>query len=339
MHMSSLGKLSDRQVDRLIKRIVLVLVIGIPLIAFLYWSDRHVAAGPTQSQRMVAAAEETVKKDPNNVAARVTLAAAYVTDKRFDDGIAQFTEVLRIEPGNRASLLGRGIAYIEVAAVDAAAQKPELETAQLALATADFQAFIDGSKSGEFAATDPQLEQAYYNLAAVAMKQGRAADAVTALQSALAIDAGDADALYSYGMALIATGDAKGAIAALRRAVMFVPAGWCEPYEGLTTAYTQTGDRDGIAYGSAMVAFCGGQLDQAATGLQRLTNGPMATDALLGLALVSAQQGDLQAARDFYGRILATDPNNASALIGLSQVGSPAGATTAPAASPTAGSR
>jgi hypothetical protein len=53
---SSLGSLSDRQLDRLIKRAALVLVIGIPLIAFLYWSDRHVAAGPTQAERMVAAA-------------------------------------------------------------------------------------------------------------------------------------------------------------------------------------------------------------------------------------------------------------------------------------------
>ncbi|MFI5255561.1 MAG: tetratricopeptide repeat protein [Candidatus Limnocylindrales bacterium] len=335
--MTSLGSLSDKQVDRLIKRIVLVLAIGIPLIAFLYVSDRHVAAGPTQSQREVAAAEAAVQKDPNDLGARVTLAAAYVTDKRFDDGIAQFTEILKVDPGNRAALLGRGIAYIEVAKVDAAAQKPDLQTAQLGLAAADFQAFIDGSKSGEFAATDPQLEQAYYNLGVVKLQQGQAADAVTALHAALAIDSGDADALYSYGMALIATGDAADAIAPLRRAVQFVPTGWSEPYQALSTAYTQTADANGIAYAGAMVAFCAGQLDQAKAALQPLTTGPMATDALLGLASISAEQGAIEAARGYYNQVLATDPTNASALIGLDQLGLGAGQTM-PAASPTAGS-
>lgn len=320
----TLGVPSTKTVNRLIKAMALVLVIGIPLIAFVYWSDRHVDKQPALADRNVAAAEELVKKDPNDTKARISLAAAYVSAKRFDDGIAQFGEVLKSEPSNRAALLGRGIAYIQVEKYD--------------LAKADFQKFVDDAKAGEMAGTDPQLEQAYYELGVVALKQGDAKAALDPLKSALAIDGGDADALYSYGTALIKTGDPTLGIKALRRAVAFVPSGWCEPYTGLVDGYTALKDADGTSWATAMVDFCSGRYPEAATRLKTLTSGAMKIDALLGLALVSAHAGDLSAATDYYQQVLAVDPKNTSALIGLGQIGGGAHAS-APAASPTAGSK
>ena len=315
---------TDRTIDRLIKAMALVLVIGIPLIAFVYWSDRHVDRTPTQAERNVAAAEELVKKNPNDVQARTSLAAAYVSAKRYEDGITQFGEVLKSEPGNRPALLGRGIAYIQVEKYD--------------LAKADFQKLVDDAKAGEFAKTDPQLEQAYYELGVIALKRGDAKAALDPLTSALAIDGGDADALYSYGTALISTGDPARGVEALRRAVMFVPSGWCEPYQGLVAGYGALGDTVGTAYANAMVDFCSAKYVEAKAKLEPLTTGPMKIDALLGLALTSAHAGDLAAATGYYDQVLAIDPSNTSALIGLGQIGGNAHAS-APAASPTAGSK
>lgn len=297
----------DRTLNRAIKVMALILLIGVPAIAALYWMDRHVEAVPALADRNVSAAEEAVRAKPDDVAVRNHLAAAYVSAKRYADGIAQFGQVLDKDAANRAALLGRGLAYIA--------------TKQFDLAGADFQRLIDNAKAGEFAATDPQLQQAYYELGVIAIEKGNPADAIAPLEQALKIDGADADSLYRYGMALIGTGDATKGVKALERAVMFVPSGWCDPYAGLVTGYTALADQPGIAYATGMVAFCGGRLDEARADLSALTTGPRKVAALLGLALVAATRGDAAAAGGYYQQVLAIEPSNPSALIGMSQLG------------------
>ena len=315
----ALGGLDDRNLNRAIRLMALVLLIGVPLIAAMYWMDRHVDPVPSLADRNVSAAEEAVRTNPNDLAARNHLAAAYVSAKRYEDGIAQFGQVLQTDPVNRAARLGRGLAY--------------MATKQYDKGSDDFQALIDGSKAGEFAVTDPQLQQAYYELGVARNAQGRAADAIAPLQEALEIDGGDADALYQFGMASIETGDSATGVKALTRAVTFVPSGWCEPYAGLVKGYTALGDTAGLEYAQGMVSFCGGRLDEAATTLRALTSGPRKVDALLGLALVAAQRGDAAAATGYYDQVLAADPSNVSARIGLGQLGGSNAHASQPAAS------
>ena len=314
---ASLSKLNDRQLRRLTTGVVVALVILVPLVAAFYWFDRHPSSGPSLAERNIAAAEEAVRQSPNDIGARNHLAAAYVSAGRFDDGIAQFSQVLSAAPADRAALLGRGLAYLAQGTLDPA--KPD--TAKLDKAAADFQAIVDGAKDSEFAKTDPQLEQAYYELGVIALQLQRPADAVTNLTAALAINGGDADALYSFGVALIQTNDPTKGVAALRRAVQFVPTGWCDPYHSLQDGYTALNDAAGSQWATGMTAMCEGKLDAAATALQPLTAGPMKIDALLGLALVAQQRGDNTAAAGFYQQVLAIDPKNTSASIGLGQLG------------------
>jgi tetratricopeptide (TPR) repeat protein len=310
----------DRTLNRSIRIMALILLIGVPSIAALYWMDRHVDPVPAKADRAVAAAEEAVRARPDDVAVRNHLAAAYVSAERYADGIAQFGQVLATEPKNRPALLGRGLALIT--------------TKQFDQAAADFRALVDMSTAGEFAATDPQLEQAYFELGVIALEQQRPADALAPLVAALKINGADADALYRYGMALIGTGDATNGVKALRRAVMFVPSGWCEPYAGLVAGYTALGDAPGIGYANGMVAYCAGRLDEAATALSAQTAGPRKVDALLGLALVSAVRGDAAAAATYYRQVLAVEPSNPEALIGLGQLGGTNAHASPPAASP-----
>ena len=235
----------------------------------------------------MSAAEEAVRPNPNDLAARNHLAAAYVSAKRYDDGIAQFSQVLvaatrRIGPRSSGA--------------DSRTWLP----AKYDAAAADFQALIDGSKGGEFAATDPQLQQAYYELGVIALDQDRPADAIVPLEAALKIDGGDADALYSFGMALIGTGDPAKGVPALQQAV-----GSSRPAGAIHTpawskGYTALERRAGASYATGMVAFCDGQLDEASTTLARADYRP---DEDRGAARAGARRRPARR-RDGRGRLL-----------------------------------
>lgn len=313
---------SNRTLNRLILICGLALVVGLPAMVLVYWNDRHVDPGASFADREVTAAEAAVQANPNDIAARDHLAAAYVTAKRFDDGIAQFTEALNIDAADRAALLGRGIAYVQSGQAD--------------LAVPDLRKFIDAASKGEFANTDPQLEQAYYWLGTVLLERDKAADAVTSLEKALAIDAGDADALYSLGGAQIRVGDPTKAVAALRLAIAYVPTGWPDPYRRLAEAYTALHEADGAAWAAGMAAFCEGRLDDAAAALRPLTAGVMKADALLGLGFIAAQQGENTAAASYFRQVLAIDPANTSAQIGLSAIDAAASSVPSVVPSPSA---
>lgn len=304
---SHLPAISDRMLGRLVLGLALVLIIGIPAFAAYYYFDRHPNPGPSLADRTIASAEAAVRAQPSDTVARNALAAAYVRAKRYDDGIAQFSEVLKLQPDNRAALLGRGLAY--------------RYSDQPIPARADFERLVELAADEEMAHVDPQLEQAYYQIGTIDLEQGRAAEAVTSLEAALRIDSGDADALYAYGTALVSVGDAEKGVEALRRAVAFVPTGWCEPYQGLVSGYRALGSADGAAWAGGMVAFCEGRLAESRQELEPLQAGPLAVDAWLGLALVSAADGDPQAAAAYYAKVLDRDPQNTSALIGIGQLG------------------
>jgi tetratricopeptide (TPR) repeat protein len=319
----SRGGLSDRTLNRLIVGIVVVLLIGIPAIGLIYFLDRNVDPGPSLAQRAVTTAEEAVRTEPNNVSARVALAASYAANGRLPDAIAQYTEVLKATPDHHGALLGRGNTYL-LMKDDASASK-------------DFQHLVDVAKGGEMANADPQLEEAYYRLGDIALRAGRADDAATLLTAALAINRSDADAMNLLGSAYVQTGRPAEAVEVLKRATAFVPTGWCEPYQTLAIAYTSLGNADGAAYAGGMAAFCANQPDVAVAALTPLTAGEMALDALLGLGLVAESRGDIETATTMYEKVLAKDPADFNATAGLQRLGTASSsdphASVAPAAS------
>ena len=326
--------LSDRTLNRLIIGIVVVLVIGIPLIGVIYFMDRSVDPGPSLTQRQVSAAEDAVRNEPNNVAARVALAAGYAAAKRYPDSIAQYGEVLTVVPDHHGALLGRGNTYLAMDDPTSAAK--------------DFQRLVDIAKGGEMANADPQLEEAYFRLGSIALDAGRNDEAVADLAAAVKINRTDADALALLGAALLKTGKPDDALTVLARAVALVPTGWCDPYQTLAQAYTALGKPQGTTYANAMVSLCTKQPDVARTALQGITSGEFLVPATLGLAFAAQSQGDIDGAIALFQKVLTADPQNFTAISGIQALGgvsspAPSGtpasapASAAPAASPSSG--
>ena len=306
---AALGAASDRTLNRILLGLIVAIVIGVPAIALVYVLDRNVDPGPPVAERAITAGEEAVRNEPNRLSNRFGLAMAYVAADRQADAIAQFTEILKVEPVHRGALLGRADAFVTLGDLDAAAR--------------DFQALVDATAGGEMEMVDPQREAAFYGLGSIALSQARPADAVIALTEAVKINRTDADALNLLGAARLQTGDTENAIKALRAALALVPTGWCEPYAQLGAAYAAAGNSAGAQYGSGMVALCEQRIEEAEQVLTPLIEGPLAMDALIGLGLAAEERGDQTAAIDLYSRVYAADPTNFNAITGLNRLGAP----------------
>jgi tetratricopeptide (TPR) repeat protein len=301
------SSLSDRTLNHVLTAAVALLVAGVVAFGGFYYADQHVSKGPSLVSRQISSAEHAVRAAPGSIPARLQLAAAYRLAKRYDDALEQYGQVLKAEPENHGALLGRGNTLIDKGDLDAA--------------RATFTKIVKTASGGEFAGADTQLEQAYYYLGSIALKQGRAKEAATRLQSALRIDRTDADAWYLLGSAKLQEGAAPAAITAIRRALLFVPSGWCDPYATLGNAYRTQGRTAQAQWADAMVDFCTKRPDDARRQLTALTTGPAAVDAMFGLGMIAQQAGDRSTAIGWYQKVVARDPNNAGALYALSWLG------------------
>ncbi len=312
--------ISDRTLGRVIKVGILLLVLGVPVFGFVYLRDQYVPSGTSLIDRQIADAEQAVRSQPNKIALRLNLAAAYLAAKWYDDALNRYDEILQVDRGEPQALLGRGDILVLQGKLDDAKAAYEALVAEAV-----------GSSGGEFAAADPNLEHAYYGLGSVALKQHLPKDAVTDLEAAVKIDSSDADSWHLLGVANLEIGLPDKAVAASRQAILFIPTGWCEPYQTLHDAYQQLGDKPQAQYAGAMVAVCQKRPDDAKRQLEPLTSGPVAVDAMLGLGLIADSKSDRATAISWYTKVLAQDPGNFTATSGLAALGAPI-----PSPSPTA---
>jgi tetratricopeptide (TPR) repeat protein len=306
---TSLTEISDRQLDRLVKRIAAILLIGLIAFVGFYVLDRWRApAAPIVDQR-TAALEQAVRDDPADIPSRGQLADIYVATGRYVEAIAQYDAILDAGKDVELAHMGRGKAY--------------QASGQLDAATRDFQEVVDIAKGGEMANVDPMLEAAYYSLGSIAMDQGKPAEAIGHLEKALAIKRSDADALNLISKAHLAVGDTDKAILTAKAAIAFVPIGWTDPYLTLSQTYTKAGQPEMAEWAAAMADFSDGKTDQARTRLTVLSGGgPAAVDAMIGLGLIAESAGELPLAATWYEQALAVDPNNAAARLGVGRAGS-----------------
>ena len=307
-------RLTDRQLNRLIVAVAMILAIGVPTLGVVYVLDRANSAGPSLVDRQIAKLEDAVRQSPNTISLRLQLAGAYGAANRYEDGIVQLTAVLDASPDNKTALVTRGDFY--------------LSSKKLGEAAADYERVIAIASGAEFANVDTELHQAYYNLGSIQLQQGQAAKAIVNLEAALVIRRTDADTLYLLGSAYLESGDATKAVEPLRSAVRFVPVDWGDPYTALQKAYVAAGQADEATWAGAMADLAAGHPQAARDVLATLTSGAAATDAYVGLGLINEQLGDPAAALTAYRHALELDPQNFAAKDGETRT---AGAAASPA--------
>jgi len=303
---TSLAAIPEAQLNRWIRRASLLLVVGLVAFVAFYAVDRFRAPSPSIVSREMAAMEDAVRADPTDIASRGHLADLYLAAGRVDDAIAQYGEILRTGKQDEAAYVSRGQAYLIKGDLDAAA--------------ADWSKVVEIAKDQEMANVDPMLQTAYYGLGDIALRQERADDAVDFLVKALAINRSDADAMNLLGAAYVKAGKPDEAIVPLRRAILFVPSGWADPYQSLADAYTASGDTAEAEWAAAMAAGQSGDIGGAMARLEKLVDGDAGLDARIGLGLLAETSGDTAKAADWYRRALELDAGNQAAQLGLGRV-------------------
>jgi tetratricopeptide (TPR) repeat protein len=320
---TSLTSMPEAQLNRWIKRIGLLLIIGIVAFTAFYVIDRYnPLPQKTMLETQIAAAEQKVSEAPADIAARGTLADLYVDAKRYQDAIAQYDAILATGKDEELARVGRARANQALGNTDEAVK--------------DWQRVVEIAKDGEMAAVDPTLAGAYYQLGTIAQTKGDHATAVDNLKLSLAITKSDSDTLFALGTSYTALGRLDEAIDALKSAIAFVPIGWPEPYLGLQDAYTKKGDAAMATWAGAMAALAQGDAAAAETQLTPLIGGPADIDAAIGLGLAAEVRGDGATAVKWYQHVIDKDPSNAVARLGLARVrpvGADASASQAPGAS------
>ncbi|HSG87367.1 MAG TPA: tetratricopeptide repeat protein [Candidatus Limnocylindrales bacterium] len=311
---TSLTAMSDRQLDRWIKRVAVLALIALVAFVGFYVVDRYRDPGPTMVDRNILALEETVRADPADLVSRGQLADLYASADRYEEALTQYSAIIDSGQDLELAHFGRAKAYLELGELDAAA--------------ADYQVVVDIAKDGEMAHIDPMLNAAYFGLGSIALEQGRFDDAATHLEAATRIKRADADAWYLLGTALVGADRPAEAVEALQQAVAFVPFGWAEPYVAMAQAFGDLGQADRAEWANAMADLSAGKPDEAQARLLTITEGEVALDAAIGLGLVSESLGDTASAADWYAKALAIDPENVAALLGMGRV------TEAPLATP-----
>lgn len=306
LRVTSLTSMDERQLNRWIRRVALLLVAGVVLFTGFYVLDRWRAPATPIVDRQLSALEQAVRDNPEDVVSRGQLADLYVAKGRFEEAVVQYDAILETGKAEQLAKYGRAMAYVGLERYEEA--------------TADYLAVVEIARGGEMAHVDPTLQAAYYRLGDLELRQGRPAEAIPYLEKSLAIKRSDADAMYLLGSAFVATGETDKAIASLRAAVAFVPIGWSEPYTAMAEAYAGAGDAAMAEWAGAMAAFAGGRGDEARTRLLAIADGPAAFDAAVGLGIVAEVAGQTAEAADWYRKALALEPESTEARMGLSRV-------------------
>jgi tetratricopeptide (TPR) repeat protein len=246
----------------------------------------------------IAALREAVRLAPAYAEARTNLGAA-LTSTDAEAGIKELEEALRLAPGSVKALFNLAVAY-----GTSPAHGPTKEIEHL-------------EKVIELA---PDFPRAHLALGKALLQEGKAADAVAALQNAVKLAPDSGEANYQLGLALVRAGRKEEAAAQLKKGRDLVAADDRAQNAVLDLA-------DGRA------ALERKDFDEAVSKFRRagqLRPESAEPQRLLGVALEG--QGDTAGAAAAYEKALALSPHDASARRSLETLRSRPGVATAPQA-------
>jgi tetratricopeptide (TPR) repeat protein len=279
---------------------------------------------------VLAAFRAAIRIRPDYAEAHNNLGLVLIQSGKDEEGIAALREAVRLAPAYAEGRTNLGAALTPT---DAEAAIKELEEA-VRLAPASVKALFNlavaygassahGPRKGieyleKVIELAPDFPRAHLALGKALLEEGKAADAVAALQNAVKLDPESGEANYQLGLALVRAGRKEEAAAQLTKGRELVAAG----------DRAQNALLD-VAEGRA--ALERGDFEEAASKFRRasqLRPGSAEPQRLLGAAL--ERQGDITGAAAAYEKVLALSPHDASARRSLENLKSRREAVAAP---------
>jgi len=301
MKLSDLFK-DSHQLTRIIILTGIALVLVIVSFGGYYYYDRYVDKSSNVSpiQQSITDLEQAVLENPSDVELRLSLAETYMTNRHYENAIAQAEQVYRTDLENERALFVMGISLAS--------------TAQYEQAIEPLNKFATIREEGTMANSDMALETALYFLGESYLQTRQAREAISVLERALEINRTDADAMYKLGQAYAATGRHKEALASYENAIRFVP-DFAEVYQGMVESFIALSQPNRAAYARGMLAFSIKDYEGARVELEQVVmTEPDYVPAYLGLGLTYEQLGDSQYALAYTDLALQLDPNSQAAL-------------------------
>ena len=189
----------DQRLARIGRRVGLLAVVLLLGLAAYYVYDRYHVTVESPVDRAVRTLEDRVRASPNDLDLRMQVASGYVDQKRFDQAIAQYEEVLKLRDGWVPALFAEaGVEY---------ARGNQARAGEL------YGRIADKYVNDQFRYATRELQVVYYRLGQLALSGGRVDDAASRARESLLVDPTNGDALYLLGQSEDARGNAAVASA------------------------------------------------------------------------------------------------------------------------------
>lgn len=200
---------SVRPLDAIIAAVAVV-VLGLALfLGISVWQNNRTIAQATPASREVQTLIATVKKNPNDIDARMQLAQAFAVAGRDKDAVQQYKAVLTVAKDYTPALSGLGFIALK--------QKEH------ATGERYFRRVVDLLEGKVSAGRDAQLETAYFYLGTALLEQKEYEDAAANFKAALRIRRDAADTHYALAVCLREMDSIEAYRESLGNALMFDP--------------------------------------------------------------------------------------------------------------------
>jgi tetratricopeptide (TPR) repeat protein len=284
----------DARMARLGRRLGLVAVLLLLSFAAYYVYDRYHVTVESPVDRAVRALEDRVRASPNDVDLRMQVANGYIEQKRFDEAVVQYEEVLKLRDGWVPAL------FAEAAVEYARGNQARAEEL--------YRRIADRYVNDQFRYATKELQVVYYRLGQLALAGGRFDEAAGRARESLIVDATNGDALYLLGQSLEALGNPAAASDAYLRATGFDP-NFRLAFTALERSAIAAGNKQLAAYAQGMQQYASGDFQAMSTTFQTLVaDVPDFARAYEGLGLAYAKQNKAGEAIAAFRAALERDP-------------------------------
>jgi tetratricopeptide (TPR) repeat protein len=220
-----------------LKKGIIWLIVGIVLVAgatagYWYYLNMPEGSTPPVLQREIDQAMASIKKNPKDLAAHITLAQLYIQNKDYDDAIIECKNVIKADKEKEFAIYSyalMGIAY---------EGKGEEKTA-----IANYKKAIDIGDKEEMSRLNPGVVESRFRLGKIYLDQKNWDGALLQFQTVADQNSMDADSRYYLGLTFYRMGQYDQAIESLEKSTQYVP-DYFEAFYLLGASYEKKGEKE-----------------------------------------------------------------------------------------------